>query len=284
MLTGIDVDLAEIDAVAGVADHVGLVPFEIQGRVYTALLQPDGIRPFSGRVFRGNEEVTFAGDISGDHVEGPLMITYGGGVYTAAAVGILEVQLRLPCKAVAYLLPVDQVFGMIDRNSRKILESAGYQVIIISDPADAGVGIEARDDGIHITKLLRLCSRSNSGHRQQDGDERFVHGMPLFSFLAIACKAFPHAGCESTACERAEDEDPELLQSVTSLEEGGTDGACRIDGSAGVADAGEVYEDEGKTDGEPCEIACALLLIGSAEDDEHEYEGEEHLGQQAADQ
>ena len=103
----------------------------------------------------------------------------------------------------------------------------------------------------------------------------FVHGKPLFSFLAIAREAFPDTGCESTAGERAEDKDPELLQCITSLEEGGTDGARGIDGSAGVADAGEVHEDEGETDGESGEIAGALLLIGGTEYYEHEYEGEE---------
>ena len=211
------------------------------------------------------------------------MVTDGRGVDAPAAVGVLEVELGLPGEAVADLLPVDQVFGMIDRDSREILERAGYQVVIFSDATDAGVGIEARDDGIHITKLLRLCSRSNGGHRQHNGDEMFVHGKPLFSFLAIAREAFPDTGCESTAGERAEDKDPELLQCITSLEEGGTDGARGIDGSAGVADAGEVHEDEGETDGESGEIAGALLLIGGTEYYEHEYEGEEHLGEQASD-
>ena len=117
-------------------------------------------------------------------------------------------QLRIAGQAVADLLPMDQILGMIDGHSGEILERAGDKVEVISDPANARVGIEAGYDGIPVTKLLRLCSRSNGGHRQHNGDEMFVHGKPLFSFLAIARDAFPDTGCESTASERAEDEDP----------------------------------------------------------------------------
>ena len=113
------------------------------------------------------------------------MVSDGGGVNASATVGILEVQLRLPGKAVADLLPVYQVLGMINRHSREILESTGYQIVIISDAADAGIGIEARDDGVGITKLLRLGGRSNTGYSQNKGKKSFLHVECLFCFLAI---------------------------------------------------------------------------------------------------
>ena len=45
-----------------------------------------------------------------------------------------------------------------------------------------------------------------------------------------------------------------------------------------------MYEDEGKTDGQSGELAGSLLLVGGAEDHEHEYAGEEHFGKQASDE
>ena len=104
MLARVDIDLAEIDAVAGIADHVGLFPFEIQRGINAALFQPDWIRPFSGRIFRGNEEIALSGYIGSDHVECSLMVTDGRGVDAPAAVGVLEVELGLPGEAVADLL------------------------------------------------------------------------------------------------------------------------------------------------------------------------------------
>ena len=183
LLARLYVYLTEIDAVAGIADHIGLALLEIQGRINTALFKPDGIRPFSGRIGGCHEEIAAARDVGRHHVESPLMVTDGRGVDATAAVGVLEVQLRVSGEAVADLIPVDKVFGMIDRNSGEILESAGNQIIIISDTANARVGIEPWDDGVNITKLLRLGSRSNGGHRQQDGDERFVHSKYYSDFL-----------------------------------------------------------------------------------------------------
>ena len=93
LLAGVDVYFTEIQAVARIADHIGLSVLEVESRVDAALLQPDGIRPFSGRVVCRHEEIAFSRDIGRDHVKSTVVIADGGSINASAAIGILEVKL-----------------------------------------------------------------------------------------------------------------------------------------------------------------------------------------------
>ena len=71
---------------------------------------------------------------------------------------------------------------------------------------------------------------------------------------------------------RGEDEDPELFQRETAIEDGGGDGTGRVDGAVGHRNGGEVDEGEGEADGQTAE-SCGSLGRGGTEDHHQEDEG-----------
>ena len=91
------------------------------------------------------------------------MIAEGGRIDTQPRGSILQRQLRLAGEHVAYLLPVLQVAGMIERNARKILERRIHQIEIVVHPADAGVRMIAGDNGIY----LRRCGAKEKREMQR---------------------------------------------------------------------------------------------------------------------
>ncbi len=106
-----------------------------------------------------------------------------------------------------------------------------------------------------------------------------------FLFLAFLAARFyqtaPDAGCAEGADERTYDENPKLVESITTLEHCGSDGTCRVYGSTGVVDTYQVNEDESKTDCEAGKIACALLRIGSAKHNQNKDASEYNLCDEA---
>ena len=104
----------------------------------------------------------------------------------------------------------------------------------------------------------------------------------LSTLLAVAAYEAPDAGGEGSTYEGTYDEYPELLEGLTTFEDGGSDGACGVDAGARVVDAYEVDEHEAQADGEASELTGALLLIGRTEDNEDEDHGEDDLSYEAA--
>ena len=87
----------------------------------------------------------FAGGKQGrDHVEPSFVVADGGRIDAAVAVRVRQIYLRGACQAGTDLLPVDEVFAVIDRHSGKILECAVHQIEVVARAAHAGVGMEAR--------------------------------------------------------------------------------------------------------------------------------------------
>ena len=74
----------------------------------------------------------------------------------------------------AYLLPMDEVFAMEQGNAREVLETAVHQVVVVASAADAGVGMEAGNDGVLIP-LCVLCQAGHSGKQSEAHHELFKH-------------------------------------------------------------------------------------------------------------
>ena len=67
----------------------------------------------------------------------------------------------------------------------------------------------------------------------------------VYAILLLAgSDDLPAESCNGCTYERANDEDPEVGESLTTFEEGGTDAAGGIYARAGVVDANEVDEDQ----------------------------------------
>ena len=103
-----------------------------------------------------------------------------------------------------------------------------------------------------------------------------------FNFLALCrlllgSKALPAECAQSAAHQRSADEYPHILEGLTTGEDCRTERPCRVHGSAGEVDAHKVDEDEAETDSKSCEVACADLRIGGAQNYEHEEECGDHL-------
>ena len=51
----------------------------------------------------------------------------------------------------ADIFPVDQIPAVPDGNAGEKFKGAGYQVVVLPYPADAGIGIKAGNDGISVS-------------------------------------------------------------------------------------------------------------------------------------
>lgn len=93
LFAGFGVDFAQIDTYARIADKVTLVVFKIEGRVYAALLEPYGFRPFATRVGSVYKEVAFVGHVGGNHVECTVVVADGGCIDSSPRAGVVKRQL-----------------------------------------------------------------------------------------------------------------------------------------------------------------------------------------------
>ena len=107
-----------------------------------------------------------------------------------------------------------------------------------------------------------------------------MHFFILGNLVLLAGEGSPDAGAESGTHERGADEYPEILEGLAACKDGGTDGTCGVDGSAGEVDAHEVYQNQRQTDGQTCEVACADLAVGGAKHYEYEDEGCDDLNEE----
>jgi len=71
----------------------------------------------------------------------------------------------------------------------------------------------------------------------------------------------PDTGGAGTTDKRTDDEDPEVGQSGSTLEDGGSQRAGGVHRRTRVADADEVDEDERQTDGETCKVVGGAVCL-----------------------
>ena len=152
--SGPDIDLFQSDLLpAGVQRGVGAVPgpsvFKIKGGIDASHGNPHGRRPAAGGIRRGNDEVPPAVQ-GGCDIENTVFIADGGGPDAAGILRVFQgkgVGIR---DAVPDLRPVHQICAAVNRNAGKIFKGAGDEVIIFSAPADTGIRVKARQDGIAV--------------------------------------------------------------------------------------------------------------------------------------
>lgn len=65
------------------------------------------------------------------------------------------------------LLPVHEILAVVERNSRIILETAGHEIIVLSDTAYALIGIKSLYDRIGVS----LSCGGDRYARKQESDE-----------------------------------------------------------------------------------------------------------------
>ena len=140
------------------------------GRVESGRMQVDRLAPGPPDVLRGDHviiDVKIAG-IHGvhdavDHIEEVLRLAVGqaGGPDAFGGGKSLQVRILRICEGVGAELPVFHIAGMVDGDAGEPLEGGHGNIEIIAFAADAGIGVEARQDGIsdHDTLLFRRSCR-----------------------------------------------------------------------------------------------------------------------------
>ena len=109
--------------------------------------------------------------------------------------------------------------------------------------------------------------------------------LALSHVFLLLCRldGFPNDSSQSTTDEGTYDEDPQVGECGTALEDGRSQRTGRVHGSACVADANQMNQYEAQTDSQTGEVVgSAIGLGGSSEHYEHEDTGEDDLSQQTA--
>ena len=83
-------------------------------------------------------------DIGGNHIERTIIVPYGRSIDASAGICTGEHQLRLPVKAIADLLPMNEVLTVKQRHTGKELKTAVNQIVIISAAANTRIRMETR--------------------------------------------------------------------------------------------------------------------------------------------
>jgi len=107
----------------------------------------------------------------------------------------------------------------------------------------------------------------------------------LAALAAATAEAFVGQAGEGGTHERGHDEEPQLAAgtpAVSVAEEGLAQRASGVDAGVGQRDAHEVDEHQGETDGQAAELAVGVAVVGDAEDDHQEDEGQQGLDQEGA--
>ena len=119
------------------------------------LWQHDGLAPAFVRVGGLHEEVADA-HAGGNHVVG-LVLSVVLDVRGEDALRhplSVQGQLRRAVEHMSQLLPVDEILALEDGNAGEERERRVDQIERVAHTADAGVGVESRQDGVHV-----LCLR-----------------------------------------------------------------------------------------------------------------------------
>ena len=160
-----DKGVLEIGALAGAGIvHTSVVKKQrgIEA-AFAFLVEPDGIGPRSLGPPGGHHEIAAAIDQSRDHIEAAASVAKRGRVDPARAAHPVEIELASAREHVADLAPVDEVAAVKDGNAGEVLEAAVHQIEVVAHPANAGIGMEAGQDGIvecaTAARLSLTCHR-----------------------------------------------------------------------------------------------------------------------------
>ena len=107
----------------------------------------------------------------------------------------------------------------------------------------------------------------------------------LAALAAATAEALVGQAGEGGTHERGHDEEPQLAAgapAVSVAEEGLAQRAGGVDAGVGQRDADEVDEHQGETDGQAAELAVGVAVVGDAEDDHQEDEGQYSLDGEGA--
>ena len=130
-----------------------------QGRVNSLLAHPNRVRPFSSDIVCPHIKIPFAAHIGCHHIETAFMVTNGRSPNSLGWLAASQRQLGFPVQHTADLFPMDQVIAVKQGNAGKKLKGAGHKIIIVSHPADAGIGIKPGNNRIIIFHFLSsFCS------------------------------------------------------------------------------------------------------------------------------
>ena len=144
------IDLAYLD-VTFLPKEIALVALEVECGVATAdgKVNHDGFRPFASGIISPHIEMTARWKDRCHHVESSVVVSDGGSIDAAVAIGAFQVHLGWSCQAVAYLFPVHQILAVEYRHSWEVLECAVYEIEVITCTAHAWIGVEARKHRIY---------------------------------------------------------------------------------------------------------------------------------------
>ena len=157
--------------------EIALVPLEIERRVATADSKVNDyrLRPFTGRIICPHIEVATRRKDRCHHIKTPFVLSYSSCIYASIRppqfwivllIKTCEVELGRSSQAVAYLFPVNQILTMENRNSRKILERAVYEIEVIARLAHARVGMKSWQN-----RILKVLGKSRTCHSQHCEDK-----------------------------------------------------------------------------------------------------------------
>ena len=133
-------------------DDVALaVVIEEEGGVHAAdAAERDRLGPGAFWVFGGNVEIADPADESADDIVGAVVIADAWSVRAVLNRAAPHAELRGSVNHISDLGPVNQIFGMPDRNAGEVIEGGVDEVIVVAHPAEGGVGIKASDDGVEV--------------------------------------------------------------------------------------------------------------------------------------
>src|SRR5690606_12974589 len=126
------------------------VPVEEQGRVDTLKGNGDGSGPRAWWIGGGEDEVAAGRDVGRRREEDTSMMAGRRRVYSSRIRGTCERQLARARQTMADLRPMHEIAAVKQRDSRKVFEAAGDQVVVFAHATNARVRIEARQHGISV--------------------------------------------------------------------------------------------------------------------------------------
>lgn len=114
-----------------------------QGRIDSRCIgQPIWLGPGTFRPVCGHNEVSAPGYIGGDHIELSVMEAYGWGKDTLRMLHCIQIQLGRSVQHMPYLLPVDQIPAVKQRDSWKICKAGCYKIIVLTHSTYGWIRVE----------------------------------------------------------------------------------------------------------------------------------------------
>ena len=109
---------------------------------------PDGIGPRPFRLLCGDDEIASLVDQRASEVVRSFVVSDSWREDAAGDSQTVKIELLRPVHHVTDLLPVDQVLALENWYPWKVGKAGAHEIIVAPDPANAGIRIEARKNGI----------------------------------------------------------------------------------------------------------------------------------------